>query len=373
MGFYNNNRILQHKAELEKIESNRASECIPIHVRIEPTEVCNFRCSFCWWHNDRKRSTLASFNFTGKQSMGRDRLLRLIDELAELGTKACSFTGAGDPLMYPYMAQVLKRVRDNRLAFGVTSNLAMPMSDELISILVKGNWLRWSMNAGTLETYSAVNNPRAADTAAVFSRVKENVRRVNDARKQNGERMDFNASYVITHGNQGDLLQACHLAKELGLDGISFRPDLPIQRQQEHNGYNEDVILDIRKAQNHIQTKTFAIHADIERQQDGVTIKDDKLVCFYANHTAYVDAHGDVYPCCYTRYHSRYVIGNILDRSFSKFWFDSTQRQFYRKLVQKTCPACSYGLINEILKPLYLHEIRAEDAFVESQQKDFFI
>ncbi len=373
MGFYDDIRILRHREELEKIEAGRWGDCIPLHVRIEPTEICNFRCSFCWWHNERKRRTLSSFNFTGKQLFNCARLLAIIDEFADMGVKACSFTGTGDPLMYPYMLEVLNKVRDRGLVFGVTSNMAMPMSEELISILVESEWLRWSMNAGTLDTYTIVHDPHGKDSEKIFLRVQENVSRINQMRIQKAKHPDFNASYVISDNNQNDILSAAQMAKKLGVDNISFRPDTPIKRHVRPNVYSEHVVHEIKKAQEDIQTGNFNIYMNEVRQEDTQKSSDSDLVCFYSNHTTYIDARGDIYPCCYTRYNSRYVIGNVANQNFGDFWFSSARREFYKKLIQNACPACSYGKINQAIKPLYMDKAKTKDMWVRTEQKDYFV
>jgi len=373
MGFYDDVRILQHHEELKKVQAGRAGECIPIHVRIEPTEVCNFRCRFCWWHNEDKRRTLSNFKFTGKEVFAHGRLLSLIEELAQLGTKALSFTGAGDPLMYPHMTASLNRAHELGLVFGVTSNMAVPMSDELVAALVKASWLRWSINAGTLETFLAVADPKGRDSQKKFRLVQENVRRINQARWQQTGCSEFNASYVVSENNQEDILSAARLVKNLGVDSIAFRPDTPIERQAAPNVYPEKVAHNIERAQQKYQSDVYQVYMNIIRQEDVQKYEDPGLICFYSNHTTYIDARGDVYPCCYTRYHARYVIGNVMEQDFTSFWHSSRRSQFYKQLVQDACPACGYGRFNKALRPLYQGVTKAKDMWVKRAPKDYFI
>jgi len=373
MGLYDDIRILQHRDQLERIEQGRWHQCAPLHVRLEPSEVCNFRCRFCWWHNLQKREGLPNFRFNGRTLLDRKRLLALLGELAALGTKAISFTGAGDPLMYPGMAEVLGKVCELGLAFGLTSNMAMPMDDELVEALVHARWLRWSMNAGTAATYLAVANPKAGGDARLFERLQENVRRIVAAAKRRPTPPDFNASYVVTDINQADVFEAARLAASLGVDSIAFRPDTPLERQTTANEYSAEVLALICTARERLQTDAFRVHSNLVRLEDVRRTNDPELLCFYSNHTVYVDARGDVYPCCYTRYDARYVIGNIMERGFREFWDHPDRHRFYMKLPQDGCPACGYGRINQALKPLYLGHKRTTDVAVLVDEKDFFI
>ncbi len=373
MGLYDNIRILEHKDTLEAIRDGKGLDCGPIHARIEPTEVCNFKCSFCYWHDDKRRETLPFFDFTGKRRLNLERLLRLVDELAEMGTKAISFTGAGEPLLFPSMDQVLMRIHAKGLYFGITSNMAMPMSDALIDALARAKWVRWSMNAGTMEIYVGVNNPREADGSKVFDRVQENVRGLNKARKQQKQPTAFNASYVVYESNRHDILPAARLAKALGADSISFRPDTPFERQMSPNKYDEEVAEDIQKARDTFETEHFRVYVNEDRSEDVQKLGDPELVCFYSNHTTYIAANGDVYPCCYTRHDAGYAMGNILEQSFKEFWFSEQRKQNYKKLVFDTCPSCPYGGTNEALQALYQGAKKASEINISVKEKDFFV
>ena len=373
MGIYDDIRVLQHKEELEKVEAGLAGDCIPIHVRIEPTETCNFRCSFCWWHNEKNRKAFPNFKFSGNRHLDTDRVLDLIDELADLGTKALSFTGAGEPLMHPHMAEILYKALSRDCVFGITSNMAIPIKNKLVDALARASWLRWSLNSGSLETFLQVANPKGRDPEQAFIRVQENIRRIDRARRRLDNHPDFNASFVITNNNEDDIFPAALMAKALGMDSIAFRPDTPVERQNQPNIYSKKAAYHMAKAQVELRSDGFQVYINEVRQEDAQKSGDPKLICFYSNHTTHVDASGDVYPCCYTRYNSRYVIGNIMDQSFSDFWFGPKRRAFYKKLYQDACPSCGYGRFNRVLKPLYAGEAKVRDILVKVDQRNYFI
>lgn len=102
MSFYNTIPLLQHEQVVNATAEQQDPYMVPIHVRMEPTESCNFTCQFCVWHDPVRRQTIQEhLDTTGKRHLPKERMLSLIDELADLGTQAISFTGAGDPLVYP--------------------------------------------------------------------------------------------------------------------------------------------------------------------------------------------------------------------------------------------------------------------------------
>jgi cyclic pyranopterin phosphate synthase len=370
---YEDTPILQHRETLRSIEAGEGLRCGPLHVRIEPTEACNFKCGFCYFHDEGKRAELPFMEFTGRHSLELDRLLSLIDELAELGTRAVSFTGAGEPLVFPRMELVLNRIRQRGMRFAVTSNLAMKMSESLVESLAGGAWLRWSLNAGTAGTFRRIHNPRGSDAEGAFQRAQENVRRIDAARKRLELPLSFNASYVVTEINQEDVLPAARLAREMGVDSLSFRPELPFDRQDDFLQYSQAIERDIEKAKSELESETFRIHMNVERLEDVQKLGDPELVCFYSNHTTYVAANGDVFPCCYTRMDRHYAMGNILKTSFKELWVSEERRKNYQALVFDRCPSCPYGRTNQALRALYRGERKADELWIEVPQPNLFV
>ena len=373
MGLYDKNPLLKHRPTLEAIEAGAGLDQPPLHVRLEPSEICNFRCDFCWWHSERLQPILPDFDFTGHRRLELKRFLDLIDELAAMGVKAISFTGAGDPLVYPGMEKVLARLITNGLAFAVTSNLAMPLSDELLSLLMRASWIRWSMNAGTPEVYRKVHNPRGRNSEASFGRVQENVRRLNQLRSNTDSPPPLNASFIVSRINSVDVRPAARLARSLGVDVLAFRPDTPWEKKDVPNKYQEPVRLEILKAMREFSSNGYQVLMSEERHEDIRKLGDPELVCYYSNHSTYIAANGDVYPCCYTRYDARYVIGNVTEQRFEEFWTSEARRENFRRLFFDQCPSCPHGRTNQILRDLSRGHISTAEFDTAGHEGDYFV
>lgn len=372
MGIYDGIRILQHVTELKKIEADRSGECVPLHVRLELTETCNFRCRFCWWHVPELRRELHGLSHENRM-LPQQRALALVDELADAGTRAISFTGTGDPLMYPHLAHILQRVLARGIVFGLTSNFAVPMGEELLALLARASWLRLSLNAGTPEVYEHIHQPRGKAPHKAFPRMLHNVRRLTALLANQREGADFNASFVVSRNNREDIFPAAQLAKELGLASINFRADTPPRRQATPYAYSPDDLDAMRRATGTLQTDHFRVHPGLVRQLDGVISGDPELCCYYSNHTTYIDPSGNAYPCCYTRCDTKYIIGNIMEQPFSNFWSSKSRQNRYKTLLQDACPPCSYGRFNQALKKIYQKYLSVDDIIVKDDHPDMFI
>jgi len=335
--------LIMHPSAFNHLSSG--SPPVPIHVRLEPTECCNMRCIFCVWHDTEIHKNIASVtSYTGTASFPFERLLELIEELKELGTKAISFTGAGDPLVYPRIEEVFRKVDLSGIQFAVTSNFSMPISDSLLDILCKAKWVRISMNAAESETYGKIHSPVEIDRTLAFNRLKDNIRRLVAARRTSGCNIRINASFVVSEHNGSEVLKAAQHAKKLGFDSISFRPDDPNIQGSKPLPFSPAVQKQLA-ALEALQSEMFKISVS---DSHGCRTHDEikEVLCRYANHTAYIAATGEVYPCCYTRYDKRFIIGDILTTSFRDFWWSSLHQNNLKQVLIENCPECPYDDTN---------------------------
>jgi radical SAM protein with 4Fe4S-binding SPASM domain len=351
MSFYKFNKILSFENLQEPSNGYRKL----IHVRIEPTEICNFQCKFCVTQDELRLNIIKEQGYNGtNRKFDLERILNLLDELKEVGVKAISFVAVGDPLMYPGIEKVLKKAFELNFALGLTSNFAMDIKEETIDVLSRFRWLRWSMNGGSEEIYLKTNNPRGKSKEYAYENVQSNIKKIIQKRVENKTTVTINASYVVSEWNFNDLENAAILGKSLGIDNLFFRPDMMAMNPRTNKPLdilkkNHNLLL---KAMNHANNK-FKVHAEYERENDVLKSEDKDLVCFYSNHSIYIAANGDVYPCCYTRINKKFAIDNISNKNFKKFWSEQKNVDHYKELNINTCPSCPYTKINSDLEKIY--------------------
>lgn len=351
MSFYKFNKILDHKDLLIKKNNFRTLK----HVRIEPTEVCNFQCAFCVTQDPLRKQKMINQGYdSGNRKLDFNRFLDLLDELKEVGVEAISFTAVGDPLVYPKIGKIFEKALNLNFKLGLTSNFAMKINDELIETLSKFSWLRWSMNGGSEDVYYKTNRPKGKLGLNAYHDVKKNINRIVNKIKTLNSNTKINASYVISEWNLNDTENAAKLAKELMIDSVFFRPDMELYNKRDNNlkkimTNNDEIISKAKK----FDSKKFKVFIEYDRESDSLEVSDPDLKCFYSNHSIYIAANGDVYPCCYTRMWKKYAIDNINSTSFTDFWRGKHAEDNYKKLDTNECPTCPYIDVNKALKMIY--------------------
>jgi wyosine [tRNA(Phe)-imidazoG37] synthetase (radical SAM superfamily) len=83
----------------------------PIHVQLCPTNICNLNCPFCSCSKREKT-----------QELSMVQMKKIICDFNELGTKAVTITGGGEPCCYKDLGQILQLLSDLGISSGMVSN-----------------------------------------------------------------------------------------------------------------------------------------------------------------------------------------------------------------------------------------------------------
>ncbi len=95
--------------EIMMLAKGLASTRHPVLAQMIPTRRCNLSCKYC---NEYDKTSL---------SVPTAVMLRRIDQLAELGTTAITFSG-GEPLLHPDLEQLVEHVRRRGMIAGLITN-----------------------------------------------------------------------------------------------------------------------------------------------------------------------------------------------------------------------------------------------------------
>ena len=129
---YSDYKIFGFPEKLKSFEESRIAA--PLYVRIKPTNRCNNDCYWCVYADSfRKKNKPDDFGSGHIQSemhtdmvesdtMPKDKLLETLDIFQEIGVKAVTYSGGGEPLFYKDIVEVMKKTVSNGIDLSIITN-----------------------------------------------------------------------------------------------------------------------------------------------------------------------------------------------------------------------------------------------------------
>jgi radical SAM protein with 4Fe4S-binding SPASM domain len=294
----------------------------PLLGWIEITRRCNLRCPHCFVEGGLPR----------RSELSTERILRLLDEWAEMGVFSVVITG-GEPTIHRDFVQITRHAHELGFTVGIATN-GTPLTEKLLAKLPHDDVI---ISVSIDEAHGQGKNGESDFAFAT--------RRLLEIRDQG-----FNTSIMTTttHDNVGRLNEIITWAVD---NDISLRsvPFVPMGRgllYQQMLNTTADVELAARfwlaeeqwervkderlglctgKVFNFLLTMVFATRR-----------------CMSGRGLCYVDSSGDVYPCTTCSGGRTLCGGNLQRKSFSDVWNDENWaiRRITWRNFEKTCDGC---------------------------------
>src|SRR3989338_11618436 len=144
-------KIFHFKDKLDSLPKANDKILPPLHIRIKPTNVCNHRCSYCAYRTDNLQ---LGKDMIVKDYIPKEKMMEIIDDISEMGVKAVTFSGGGEPFCYPYFLETVKKLSKTNVKFASLTNGA-GLTGEIAEIFAKhATWLRISIDGWDDASYS---------------------------------------------------------------------------------------------------------------------------------------------------------------------------------------------------------------------------
>lgn len=304
MSEINKDKVMRkHMQErLGKVNNYELYPPLPKNLNIELNNTCNQKCVFCSFHGKYSKCKLKPAVMEAEFAK---KLLLRAKELG-IGQKEVGFYLAGEPFCYPRLTEIIAYAKE--LGYGytfLTTNGALANPDKLKEIIDAGlDSIRFSVNAADKDTYKELHGTDD------FDNVLDNIKFLHQYINEKGIKVATSLSCVITKKTLGIQKDVRELFDKY-VDDILFIPvtlgrlvDLPEVREQ-YEVINDDE-LEIN----------------------------ENAVCPVLFDTMYINALGQVAPCCnaYDYDLSFYDVKQDLD--LKKAWYSEGYLK-YREVFLK--------------------------------------
>jgi len=203
---YNDFKIFSFQNKIEDIRRNIISS--PVHVRLKPTNRCNHRCSYCCY---RSKNLHMNQLFDEQSEIPWKSMKKIIKDLALMGVKAVTFSGGGEPLLYPYFNDTVKRLCAGGIKIGLLTNGSL-LNGESATLLSKyASWVRVSMDAAVPQTYIKTRGVERKE----FEKVCNNIEKFS---KNKTKGCQLGVNYIVTKNNYKEVYSFLCLMQQKGVN-----------------------------------------------------------------------------------------------------------------------------------------------------------
>jgi MoaA/NifB/PqqE/SkfB family radical SAM enzyme len=307
---YSQVKMFHFGEKLHDLKNGRVSP--PIHIRLKPINACNHRCFYCCYRNP---NLLLNQRFNEKDMIAHAKMREITEDLAIGGVKAVTFTGGGEPLIYPYICEAVQALINNDIKVAVLTNGAR-LKGEVAGILADGaSWVRISIDAADRETYAESRGVGAEEFDYILSNIK------NFARQKHPD-CELGINFIVTQFNVEKVFTFIKLMKDHGADHVKVSECVVSIDGRRNNQYHADyfdvVKAQIKRAQQELGGDGFQVvdkFHNFEEQYQKLYSR-----CPFINFINVVAADLNVYSCQDKAYTDSGILGSIENRSLRDLW-----------------------------------------------------
>ena len=308
------NFILSSCSALVKSDRNLG---MPVHLTIEPTNVCNLRCLVC--------ETGSGILRRPKGSMLLDDFKTVIDKMK--CTNTLFFYFMGEPFLNKDAYEMIRYAEDKNIFVSACTNGQNVDAKSLIkSGIGEINFQIGGVTQEMHEKYRVRGN---------LKRTMDNLVDTLERNEISGNKIKVVVGFIVMKHNAHEVDYFIELAKKLGFEAQLINPCVRTLEQgkellprdlkywiYDHEAFNRGILRPKTVPRNH---------------------------CEWIYYSTVVLWNGDVVPCCRDA-QGEYVMGNVLKQDFEEIWNGEKYRNFRKSIREnqsdmKLCRLCSgYGM-----------------------------
>lgn len=318
---YTRMKIFHFKEKLDSLPQASDSILPPLQVRIKPTNACNHNCWYCAY---RAENLQLGQDMNLKDCIPREKMLEIVDDLADMGVLSVTFSGGGDPFCYPHLRETAQRLAEKKIQFAALTN-GSRLQGEVADVFSRhATWLRVSMDGWDDASYAEYRGCPEGE----FSRVLANM----EAFKKLGGPCYLGVCLVVDNRNCShvyDLIGRLHGA---GVDSVKVSPCIVSNSGPENNRYHQPVFATVKEqtalAIAEFAGQDFEIFDSYHTQLE--TFAKTYRWCPYLQISPVIGADLNVYSCHDKAYNVKEgLLGSIRDTGFKELWRSGKDRFFH--------------------------------------------
>ena len=344
---------------LEHLETGYSN---PVLVEVDPSNACNHGCYFCissYIHLPESKN-LETFD---RSIMPRKVLMDLCRDFVDMKVRAVNWTGGGEPTLNRHLKEAIQFLGANSVKMGIFTNGVLLDRWDLFDTFVENmTWVRFSIDAGTPETYNSVRRARKNQG---WQKMSDNLAKLVEINNNKGKKITIGVGFVITPDTYSEIVDFAKYFSKFDVDYCQFKPEVVNREreegvQREIDFWNTEVEPLLKQAKEILGDK-YQINGyklqDLEN--DPSLYGRNYKKCLGSQIQPCVGADGHVYVCTNHRGYKQYSYGRLYDSSFKDIWQNVNKRQEVMHLIDnvecfsKCTQLCKPHESNKMMWTLY--------------------
>lgn len=323
----------------------------PIHLSIGLTNYCAHKCPWCYinWHQSGRASERSGAGDRSRKAINASRrLIDAVGEAVELGLKAVTIVGDGEPTMHPNFAEILEQLSAMGVDIGVFTNFSTNDPAVLEAMAQHCFFVRASIDAASAVIHSRTHGSED------FDQVIANLKRIIKLRG-GAERPVIGAQFVTNHWNVWQLPDAARFFRDIGVDYLTIKPAYKNVLNPAHpeNELDSEEAFRLMKKAKDLTTDTFKVFAKLPQFKEVVGHKTNGgryyAKCYATPLSPYLDEDGSVEMCGNLK-GCGFTLGNIHESSFKEIWTSGRRLDCLSRINLDKCPSgCRLDPLNKVL------------------------
>ncbi len=316
---YSDLKIFRHPEKLAALREGRVTA--PLYVRIKPINICNHHCNYCSY-DDRNLGLRSTFE--KRDRLTREKILEIVEDFAEMGVKAVTFSGGGEPLLFAHIVEAATGLLDAGIRLSLITNGQL-LCGERAEVFRRAGWVRISMDSCRAGRYAAIR--RIPET--YFHKICDNIRAFSRLKDPDCE---LGINFVVGPDNAEEVYEMAAFARDLGVNHVKFTAMITRDLDRLHAPFRERVTAAVRKAQADFTGPDFkvinkyegdfALNAVFERTYRRCPIQQVITV---------IGADARVYLCHDKAYVPGGALGDLTRMRFRDLWSSEEVRRRFRE------------------------------------------
>ena len=342
------NFILKNK-EIVGILDGEKTFMGPKVVEIHITNKCNNNCIGCWFRSPLFKGVsplLGSWEDNRaweKLELPVEKVKKIIDDLAELGTEEIQISGGGEPTIHPNFLEIIKYIRRKGIKLVFTTNFTLWNKKFVEDVVkVKPEQIVVSLWAGTAKTYAKVHPNKTEQT---FWKIKENLKYLTRLRDKlyDDKKPGIEICQVILKYNYNELEEMIDFALDVNATAVRFSafdavgPTKVLLLNKKETEKVKEQLKRIKKRIEQLnKDKTvlelrgldvFEASLGSKNVEEGVYTEPliKNIPCYTGWIRGEVTTSGDVLFCCKA---GKVPLGNVFRKNFKDIWTSKEYTKF---------------------------------------------